>query len=337
MSEQIYNKYKNVAAKLLESLSERQKEIIIRRFGLDGKKEKETLEKIGKDFSITRERVRQIEADAFKKLKKIINGREIREIYFIFSGYLKKSGGLKKEDIALLDLGGLKNQNYVYFFLSLADNFYRFPENNDFYAFWAKEKKVAEDAKKLLDEVVVFFNKRKAPILENEFYELNFAKDKRFFNSFIEATKKIGKNPLGYFGLSHWPEIRPKGVRDKAYLTLKKEGRPLHFREIAKMSESLLNDNGVLPQTVHNELIKDEKFVLVGRGVYALREWGYEPGTVREIISNILKEKGPMAKDELIKEVLKARMVKENTVLLNLQNRNYFDRDENGNYLLKEA
>jgi hypothetical protein len=80
-------------------------------------------------------------------------------------------------------------------------------------------------------------------------------------------------------------------------------------------------------ETVHNKLIKDKRFVLVGRGIYALTEWGYKPGVVADIIAEILKEtKRAMGRDELIAEVLKRRMVKKNTILVGLSNRKLFKK-----------
>jgi hypothetical protein len=81
-------------------------------------------------------------------------------------------------------------------------------------------------------------------------------------------------------------------------------------------------------------LIKDGRFVLVGRGLYALTEWGYSQGTVVDVVMRILKEAGALSKDEIINHVLKERFVKENTILVNLQNAKYFKRDENGRYFL---
>ena len=87
-------------------------------------------------------------------------------------------------------------------------------------------------------------------------------------------------------------------------------------------------------QTVHNELIKDPRFILVGRGTYALKEWGYQSGTVKEVIGQLLKENGPLTKEEILKKVLETRLVKPNTILINLQNRQYFSRDKNNKYSL---
>ena len=39
----------------------------------------------------------------------------------------------------------------------------------------------------------------------------------------------------------------------------------------------------------------------VGRGLYALSEWGYTPGVVRDVIREALEKGGPMKKDEIMK------------------------------------
>jgi hypothetical protein len=150
--------------------------------------------------------------------------------------------------------------------------------------------------------------------------------------SYLEISKNIQRNSEGLFGLREWPEINPRGVKDKAYLVFKKQNKPLHFTQVA----SLIGQ--ALPQTVHNELIKDPRFVLVGRGTYALKEWGYEPGRVREVIFKILsKEKKPLTKKEILAKVLKQRLVKETTVLLNLSNKEYFLKNPQGKYQIREA
>ena len=92
------------------------------------------------------------------------------------------------------------------------------------------------------------------------------------------------------------------------------------------------------PQTVHNELIKDPRFVLVGRGTYALAEWGYVPGTIKDIITKVLKDKSePVHKDEIVKQVLAQRLVAKNTVLMNLNNKANFEKDQNDKYFLRKT
>jgi DNA-directed RNA polymerase delta subunit len=105
-----------------------------------------------------------------------------------------------------------------------------------------------------------------------------------------------------------------------------------------------MRDSSFLPKkethiaTIHNELIKDSRFVLVGRGIYALEEWGYGIGTVKDVILKILKEsKNPLKKQEVLKKVSKQRIVKDNTIFLNLQNQKYFSKDSKGRYTVREA
>jgi DNA-directed RNA polymerase delta subunit len=134
-----------------------------------------------------------------------------------------------------------------------------------------------------------------------------------------------------------WTEISPKGTREKVYLVLKEHQKPLHFIEIAKTIDKFkLGKRKAHPQTVHNELIKDERFILIGRGIYALSEWGYFQGTIKEVIESILeKNKKPMDKNQIIEEVLKIRKVKKTTIMINLNNKNYFKR-EGEFYLIKK-
>jgi len=90
----------------------------------------------------------------------------------------------------------------------------------------------------------------------------------------------------------------------------------MHFREIAELTGDRFGKR-INVATMHNELIKDERFDLVGRGKYALSEWGFYGGTVAELVSEILKKKKSMTEDELIKAVLERKMVKESTIKIN--------------------
>ena len=113
---------------------------------------------------------------------------------------------------------------------------------------------------------------------------------------------------------------------------------PKHFTEIAKLiNQSGFSGKKANIQTVHNELIKDKRFVLIGRGIYALKEWGYDKGTVADVISKVLKKAGePLHRDEIVKRVLKSRQVKETTILLNLQGKPQFKRTAKATYTLAE-
>ena len=314
--------YPQICSSLLKGLTERQKEIILLRFGLKRKGKKTTLESIGKIYGITRVRVRQIEKDALLKIRPEI--KKNPEAFQYLKDYLKKEGRLKKENLLLEELGGKTNQNQIYFLLTLGEGFERVGETDDFHALWADSKNSLLRAEKTIATLSLRLKKMGHPLSLKAWADSN-----RILKSTLEASKKIQQNSEGLFGLREWPEINPRGVKDRAYLLFKKEQRPLHFREVAQLI------GPALPQTVHNELIKDSRFVLVGRGLYALGEWGYQEGVVKEVILEVLQKAGkPLTKEEILKKVLSQRMVKENTVLLNLSNKEYFLRTPEGFYTI---
>ncbi len=341
--------YIKICQDLASDLPQRTKDVILRRFGLKKSGQKETLEQIGKSFGITRERVRQIEADGIANLKPKIG--EYQEIFQYFADQLKATGGLKKEDLFLNLFGGKRLQNHVFFLLTLSPSFTRISETKNFHSLWAVDSNVLALAKKAIGSFYNILGEKKSSLIieELEPYQI-FGKDlekqtvnclsSQALQSFLEISKIIQQNQQGLFGLKDWPEINPRGIKDKAYLILKKEDSPLHFTKITQLiGKANLGWKFFHPnlQSVHNELIRDPRFVLVGRGLYALREWGYESGVVKDIISKILKEKRePLSKEEIVENVLKQRLVKENTILLNLNNKEYFLRNPKGKYTVRE-
>jgi DNA-directed RNA polymerase delta subunit len=109
----------------------------------------------------------------------------------------------------------------------------------------------------------------------------------------------------------------------------------MHFREVAEQIESLFGKSAHIA-TCHNELIKDNRFVLVGRGLYALTEWGYTAGVVKDVLQEIIKKHGPLTREEIIDKVRKERYVKDNTIIVNLQDTNIFKKLPTGAYALAE-
>jgi len=327
--------YQKICQDLIKDLPQRQKDIVEQRFGLEDE-ERKTLEAIGQVYGITRERVRQIEEDGFSKIRPKLE--KYQEVFQYFEGEMEKFGGLRKEDILLNSLAGSKFQNQVFFLLILGEKFQRFAENKVFHSLWAIDQNSFNFAKEVLD----FLSKKLLEINQ----PLSFANllkkanlqfkslTSRSLQSYLEISKRIQPGIEGNYGLKDWPEINPRGVRDRAYLVFKKEKRPLHFAQVTRLINNSkfekISQPPALIQTVHNELIKDQRFVLVGRGLYVLGEWGYQPGVVKDVISMILQEeKKPLTKEEIIDRVLKQRIVKVNTILLNL---GHFPKTANGKY-----
>ena len=343
--------YKKVTEDFLSVLSDRSKIIISRRFAF-GKKRVETLEKIGNDYKITRERVRQIESDGVKKIKKNLNKfktkKEFDKIQSFFNAELEKSGGLKREDLFLDILGEEKQKNYIVFLLHLTDKCERLKEDNSFHALWTLDKNKVVSAKEINQNIVKVLREKKTPITVSKIAEsIEFKESVSILESIIQISKKIDRTiDKKKYGLVDWPEVNPKTVKDKIYFILKQNKNPLHYKDISKNIDSL---NGELvatsvstkklhPQTIHNELIRNNNFVLIGRGIYALKEWGYNGGQVKDVILEILKNtKDPLTKEQVISLVSEKRIVRESTILLNLQNKQMFAKDDSGRYKIRES
>ena len=152
----------------------------------------------------------------------------------------------------------------------------------------------------------------------------------------IASISKLLATLNGLWGLTKWPIVNPKNIRDKIFVILESKKEPMHFSDIAReIKESNFKRKNVTIQAIHNELIKDSRFVLIGRGIYALSSWGYKKGTISEIIKSILeKSEAPLTREEIVKQVLKVRKVKETTILLNLQNKTLFKKVDKNSYTL---
>ncbi len=328
--------YLTTIESLLNGLDQRRKEILERRFGLKTG-ESETLQSIGNDLGITRERVRQIIEATLNQIKEK-NERVLAKPIQIIEEYFQQNGGLKKEEKIFQEMAPDERfRGSIFFFLTIGDRFNRFKETEEHYSFWTIEKKAVLKAQKTITITIEKLEEIKEPLPLEELKRKARQKiEEKIFLSYIEISKYIAQSPEGLFGLTSWPEVNPRGLRDKIYLVLKREGEPLHFYEIAKRINDLpFQNREVLPESVHNELIRSDLFVLIGRGIYALKEWGYEPGTVKDVIIKILREANkPLKKEEILQKVLQQRMVKENTILLNLQDKNRFARTKDGRYFL---
>jgi hypothetical protein len=161
----------------------------------------------------------------------------------------------------------------------------------------------------------------------------------RVLKSYLNIAKFIQVNPFNEIGLKDWSEVKPRDVGDKAYLVLKHHAKPEHYSAITKMiNDHKFDERTAYQETVHNELIKDERFVLIGRGIYALTEWGYKKGVVADVIKEVLASSGkPLGRDEIISEVMKRRQVKRNTILVGLSNKKYFQKVGKDKYALAET
>ncbi|MDP1719004.1 MAG: sigma factor-like helix-turn-helix DNA-binding protein [bacterium] len=328
------SKLSNLIKVCLAGLNDRQKEIVEGRYGLV-KADSLTLAELGGHYNLTRERVRQIEALALKATKQKTEGGEFSEFAKTVSALLRSAGGVKREDLLIGDLVKTSNispeqANRIKFLLEICGKFSFAKDDKDFFPYWylteGDQKKAVGFAGSLMKGA-----DRGNFAASFSAVSKNSGLSEAVARNYAAISKRVAMNIYGDLGLSEWPEINPKTARDWAYLVLKKEQKPMHFNDIA-LAVTKLRSRAAHAPTVHNELIKDDNFVLVGKGTYTLKEFGVTPGTAREIIAHYLKNNGPLHAKDVVKMVLKERLFKENTILINLQNRKNFRRLEDGRY-----
>ncbi len=333
---------KQITKRLLGVLSDRARDVIVKRYGLGDKVKRMTLEAIGEQYDITRERVRQIENYALATIRKSdAYGKESA----VF-GQLKEEmlffGAIVSEEEFLNHLSkDPSTRNHFHFLLVVGEAFEKRKEDEHFAHRWHVDSDIAESIENALsklfeglsDEELVSEGEIISGFLENIRHLSEHYQTEEMIKRWLSISKKIGSNPLGEWGPTSSTSITPKGIRDYAYLAIRHHGSPLHFTEVAKRIAELFGKKAHIA-TTHNELIKDPRFVLVGRGLYALAEWGYVEGVVRDVIKKVLKEHGALTKDDIIDKVLKERYVKPNTILVNLQDDDYFERNPDGTYTL---
>lgn len=330
---------KQVTKELLADLPERSRKVLSDRFGLSGKGEERTLDAIGKEYGITRERVRQIESHGLSAIRE----SEAYEVHADNLTMLKKAveslGSVIAEEHFLEEVAGnTAERRHIAFLLTVGHHFKNRREDADFRARWHIDETSADAIERALSKLYSTIDPDKL-MPEEEFLEL-FAKylkeeslkkrEPEIMMRWLKLSKRLGKNPLGEWGRTESPHVRIKNTRDFAYLTLKRHGSPMHFVEVAKTIEKLFKRK-THPATTHNELIKDGRFVLVGRGLYALKEWGYEPGVVRDVIRAVLEREGPLSREDIIDRVKRERYVKDATIAVNLQS-GAFTRLQDGRY-----
>lgn len=333
-------KPKQVTQKLLNALPERARDVLEKRYGLGKDGETHTLESIGQTYGITRERVRQIENYGINSIQKSEVYEEFTAIFDELKSILDSLGGGLIAEQTFLDeiTDDPIIRNHIYFLLVIGTPFYRSKENSSYSHRWYTEKKIVDTVEKALKNVFSTLERDDLVSEEeivsrfrSEVESLTGEKDDTVLKRWLMISKDIGRNPLGEWGHAASPNVRVKGIRDYAYLVVKRHGSPMHFREVAGAIEELF-ERKAHTATTHNELIKDDRFVLVGRGLYALTEWGYSAGVVKDVLQEILRENGPMSREEIIDKVRKERYVKDNTIVVNLQDTNLFKRLANGTY-----
>lgn len=335
---------------LLKQLNTKEADVLRRRFGLS-QREAETLETIGQSYNVTRERVRQIQRWAVSRLKKSSTTKQrLHSLDALLQQLLQEHGGIMAEDDLLEELHRHATNDAqakaatLFLLRELMADKVEAVEAPEFKPYW----KLKFTTPHLLPETITtaeqVITSAGKPLGRDRLLEGMKATSWWTTHAaeltddavltYLGVATTIERNPFNEYGLRSWGSIVPKRMNDKILLVMRKHGQPMHFQEITqKINEIGFDARQAYPPTVHNELILNKEYVLVGRGIYALKEWGYKPGVVADVIIALLNDaQRPMTRDEIIDAVLKQRMVKRNTIHLALTNKKLFQKLPDGTY-----
>lgn len=343
----------DVITGLLKILSNREEDILVRRHGLQGK-EPETLEHIGTLYKVTRERVRQIESGALAKIRKNHGTQAIvRPLSDAIVAVLDHHGGVMREDLLfrhVLNVHEDQNASRAATLFTLRylleDRIKMLAADENFFPAWQLQAAPLHLVHQTIDATLHILEEQNRPMSAKELVlavqNTPFGQTHQYqlpvdaLLSYIDISTRVRKNPYEEYGLASWGSVVPKRMSDKITLVLKREAKPLHFNDITRIiNETKFDHRVAYAPTVHNELILNANYVLVGRGIYALKEWGYKPGVVADILVDVMRKAAqPMTREDLVAAVLKQRMVKRNTIHLALTNRKFFTKTPTGEYTL---
>lgn len=337
----------NLVQDIMDDLyKDRERDIITGRFGLDGKKK--TLDAIGKEYNVTRERIRQLEKGIVIRLQvKAEEGKlaGFNEYEDKLAEIIKANGGVCTVARLTELVGEGKDAQAVAknsFVVLISSRLVLVEETDDYHqsAVLASHYKSPSEALKEVDKIVQILTENGKPISISELKRANNLNESE---AEIEAKILVSSHTYerkGLWGLKSWSSVNPRSIKDKIYIVLSEKKEPMHFSEIynAIKDDKTFQQRSFTIQATHNELIRDPRYVLVGRGRYALKEWGHIEGTVEDVIEKVLKDNGnkPMHRDEIIRGVLRYRQVRETTIVLNLQSKAKFKRVATATFQLAE-
>lgn len=324
---------------LMIVLSDKEKYIIENRFSLNDNP-RQTLEKIGQKYNVTRERIRQIEKNALRKLERNVNNTDLFYVTDLALKLVDNFGGVVSERRMVKEMKTkaetvATDEESLKLTIDLEKELTRVHNTIQYKPHWKRKGIKGSHIKKVCQAGYKLLKKRKDVMTKGEITSAiinevkieGFDLTPEFVISALDLDRRLLVLGDKSVGLSSWRHINPKTLRDKIFYVLRESEKPMHYVEISdKISDLPFDDKKINTQAVHNELIRFDGFILIGRGIYALSEWGYQEGTVADVIEDILKEEGALTRNEIVAKVLERRQVKRITILLNLKNKEQFER-----------
>ena len=332
---------------LLLGLQDIDKDVVRRRFGLHAPKE--TLQEIGDDYGVTRERIRQIQNRAMdgitpKAKKHII----ILSLSTKARQHLGKVG-VKREKTVTKDFARTHNisekgESLLAFLILLSEKLHHHEETNEMHSFISASEKQTRLAKHVLKKILAKFasNPEKTytgaevlSFVEKEIHKHIGVKAKEDeLYDFLRILKPIGRNPFGQFGLLDHNQITPSSLAHKILYLLENQGKPMHFNEIFQSLKGMdeINDEFLSNRwkknynrsSIQNHLIMNPEFVWIGRGTYALKKWGYKEGNVFDRMVELVKKNKSIQKEKLYELLSVEKQFSKITFEVYIRNKKYF-------------
>lgn len=223
-----------IVQNLLLLLSEKEKEVITKRFNLDSQG-KRTLEEIGQEFAVTRERVRQIEKNALNKMKRNVFNTALSGLNEFVTTLVRTSGGLIRKKSLLQEIKSLVPDNRelaegpLDLSFALHDEIESVGNTINFHPH-LREKSIPEynlkfAANNLINQLQKYGDAKNLTKIQNDLgpvlneVDFNIVKVK----SLIEIDKRLKLLNDNTVGLSEWRHIHPRTLRDKILFILKSE------------------------------------------------------------------------------------------------------------------
>ena len=290
-----------------------------------------TLEEVGQRFGITRERVRQIEDKALRRIYHPTRRHILDDIARPFQFVLQQAGGILRENqisekiSQVTVLGKIDPIGATRFVLGVTSGLQEIEDG-----IWALKECPLEYFSMVTSAAALRLEKNQSRMrynklvsevrrmLESSNDAAQREVDTLFIEACLQADPQFEISDDGWCILAKWQ----RSYIDEMVEVLRDKGKPLHFREIASGVEALLNGNQeVSEHNIHAVLQRrQDLFVWAGQGTYGLVEWGIQrPTYYVEIISDILEAEGePLPADEIIRRVEKLRPCKKTSVMMYL-------------------
>lgn len=345
---------------MLACLPERQRTVLADRYGLwDGIAE--TLQDIGDKLGLTRERIRQIEAKALKRILRLYGHGKIKahifnSIRLYFTTHQSESDGVLSEDEAIEALAtgcsceeaGLAVE-FLQDITGTEANIFASGLIEPEAGVYCVDETAARFYQEMLRLIEESLQSREKPLTEGLLLKditsragtCLSANQLRLARRVLNVSARVSRLRNGTIALSQWTEFHSHNAASLTEAALRLLGRPAHFREITEKVSSIFGEGGTFNErTIHQALLTNRKaFVWVKHGTYGLAAWGLKkPPFIKDRLVELLSVTGyPLPFWHLEQKVLEVCNCKQESVRMTLDlNPGLFTKFAGDQYALRQ-